>query len=395
MKRRPRGSGTIRREGAGWAIVYGPRSSRQYEAGFRSKAEAENRLAILRSEVMHRRLGVAADPRLTPTLGALAPAWLDRRKLTHKAASDDRSRWNKHLAPHFGHLRPDDVDHARIRAFAEAKLAEGLSSGTVRVCVAVLSSLYVDLRERGLARVNPARDLPRSLARMLRPSHDPRTTPFIERLDDVRRIFLALKEPLNIGYALGAFGGLRPGEAFALRWPQVDLDGRRIHVIESVTGSLKDKDSRVVPILDALLPVLKAHHLKTGGEGLLCPPLRSDGSKIDKGTRGDALRVVLRDLKLERPGLGWYEATRHTFASQWVMAGRSLEELKEILGHYSVVMTERYAHLRPDLFAPGAHAVLAIDLRPGTANVAQISTDSVSTRRPTARKRRTKAGAAL
>jgi site-specific recombinase XerD len=56
---------------------------------------------------------------------------------------------------------------------------------------------------------------------------------------------------------------------------------------------------------------------------------------------------VLGQLKLARPGLGWYEATRHTFASQWVMAGRSLEELKEILGHYSVVVTERYAHLRP------------------------------------------------
>jgi site-specific recombinase XerD len=32
------------------------------------------------------------------------------------------------------------------------------------------------------------------------------------------------------------------------------------------------------------------------------------------------------------------------------MAGRSIEELKELLGHYSLIMTERYAHLRPDLF---------------------------------------------
>jgi hypothetical protein len=47
------------------------------------------------------------------------------------------------------------------------------------------------------------------------------------------------------------------------------------------------------------------------------------------------------------------------------MGGRSIEELKEILGHYSVVMTERYAHLRPDLFAPGAHQALAIDLGAG------------------------------
>jgi integrase len=64
------------------------------------------------------------------------------------------------------------------------------------------------------------------------------------------------------------------------------------------------------------------------------------------------LRPVLKALGLARPGLGWYEATRHTFASQWVLAGGSIEKLKEILGHYSVVMTERYAHLKPDLFSP-------------------------------------------
>src|SRR2546428_2145130 len=79
-------------------------------------------------------------------------------------------------------------------------------------------------------------------------------------------------------------------------------------------------------------------------------PLRCDGEKIDKHTPGIYLRAALKQLGLTRAGLGWYEATRHTFASQWVMAGASIEKLKEILGHYSVVMTERYAHLRPDSF---------------------------------------------
>ena len=271
MRRRPRGSGTVIREGAGWAVRFGPRIGSQRESGFRTKAEAEARLTLMRAETMQRRLGVAADPRLTPTLDELAPKWLERRKLTHKAAAEDGYRWRKHLAPWFGARRPDEVGHQDIRAFAEAKLSEGLASGTVRVLVAILSSLYVDLVERGLARSNPARGLPRSLARLIRPAHDPATTPFLERLNNVRRVFLALEEPLNIGFALGALGGLRPGEAFALRWPQVDLEARRIHVIESVTGTTKDKDSRVAPIQDALLPVLKAWKLKTGGEGLVSP----------------------------------------------------------------------------------------------------------------------------
>ena len=181
----------------------------------------------------------------------------------------------------------------------------------------------------------------------------------------MRRIFLALSEPLSIAYAIGAFAGLRTGEVFALRWRHVDIARRRIHVRESVRGPLKDGDSRMVPILDALLPLLTVWKLKSGGEGRVIPPLRSDGEKIDKHTPGKHLRAVLKQLDLEQPGLGWYEATRHTFASQWVMAGGSIEKLKEILGHYSVVMTERYAHLRPELFTSADLAIIRMDLKPG------------------------------
>jgi integrase len=139
-----------------------------------------------------------------------------------------------------------------------------------------------------------------------------------------------------------------------------------------VKGPLKDKDSRVVPILDPMLPILTEWKLKTGGEGLVIPPLRCDGKKIDKATPGNFLRPVVKALGLARPGLGWYQATRHTFASQWVMAGGSIEKLKEILGHYSVVMTEKYAHLRPELFTPKDMAVIDLDLAAGEAVPVQL-----------------------
>jgi integrase len=38
---------------------------------------------------------------------------------------------------------------------------------------------------------------------------------------------------------------------------------------------------------------------------------------------------------------------RHTFASQWMMAGGELYALKDILGHKTIAMTQRYAHLSP------------------------------------------------
>jgi len=139
----------------------------------------------------------------------------------------------------------------------------------------------------------------------------------------VRRIFLKLEEPLNLAYAIGALAGLRTGEVFALRWTSVDLAGRRILVSESIGGLTKDREPRPVSIQDALLPLLKAWHVKTGGTGLVIPPMRQDGAHIDKSTPAQHLRHALVALKL--PPLEpkpWYQATRHTFASHWAMAGR-------------------------------------------------------------------------
>jgi hypothetical protein len=62
------------------------------------------------------------------------------------------------------------------------------------------------------------------------------------------------------------------------------------------------------------------------------------------------------------PPLTWYNATRHTFASLFVLGGGSLELLRTLMGHSSVTTTERYSHLRPDLFAESAFATMNVDL---------------------------------
>jgi hypothetical protein len=51
---------------------------------------------------------------------------------------------------------------------------------------------------------------------------------------------------------------------------------------------------------------------------------------------------------------------------------KCIEKLSAIRGHYSVVMTERYAHLRSELFTQADLATIAIDFRPGGAKVGEL-----------------------
>jgi integrase len=69
---------------------------------------------------------------------------------------------------------------------------------------------------------------------------------------------------------------------------------------------------------------------------------------LDEHTMRKFIRAACKAVNL--PELTFYEAGRHTFASQWVLNGGSIEKLREILGHSTVLVTERYAHLKPELF---------------------------------------------
>lgn len=105
--------------------------------------------------------------------------------------------------------------------------------------------------------------------RALRSKHDPRDTKFLETKDDVVRLFRALPEPTNIAYALSALAGLRPDEAIALEWSDVDLKRGRLTVRRSVrhgkVGTTKSGRARIVDLVPSLQTLLTAWREKTPG----------------------------------------------------------------------------------------------------------------------------------
>lgn len=161
---------------------------------------------------------------------------------------------------------------------------------------------------------------------------------------------------------LGCRAGLRPAEMYHLRAENVDLDRRLIHVTMTrcdctyctETNNLwvpkTEKSDRWIPIetdlYDYLLELSKA---------LKAPWLISD----EDGHRPtpDSFLIYLRRV-IKSVGLrGSAYTLRHTFASQLVRAGRPLKNVAELMGHTTVEMTERYAHLAPREMVADVHAL--------------------------------------
>lgn len=388
MARKPRrrapGLGSIyQRGGGGWRIKWREGARRRYASGYPTRDLAEKVLTKILADLAANREGIRPDLKTTPTLTELAKDWLERRKATHRAHRDDRSRWNKHLEPFFGHLRPSQVIPAEIRTFVEAKIASGLSSTTAGHCVRLLSTFMAEMVERGFAAANPVGALPRSTRRLYRNAHDPRSTPFLERHEDIRSVFLKLEQPFATVFAIGALAGLRPGETLALEWGDIDLQRQRIHVQRQVRhgrlGPPKNGTSRVVPIAPALIKILAEWKLATGGAGQLFRPLLGRrGGRPGSPARFLGLHNVHEALAkaLEACGLAetltLYQCTRHTYASHWCLRGGSIEMLSKILGHRSITTTERYAHLDPRLFQAADLLKLDVDMSRPTGDVIDL-----------------------
>lgn len=368
------GMGTVWQRGNRWWIRWREDGKRKSKS-FGSEDLARKVLAQILEDIARGKPSQPAEePKEAPTLAELAKPWLKRRERTHRAWDDDRSRWNLHLEPHFGKLRPAEVDAGRIRRFIEAKLAEGLAASTCGHCIRLLSTFFSDVIESGHVTANPVASLPRSTRRLYPSTYDTCSTPFIEKMDDIRRVFLALGEPFDVAFACGVFLGLRTAEVMGLRWQDIDMQGRRVHVSQQIQSGearpLKDAEPRTVPLMDSIVPILGSWKLKTGGKGLLFKPADpTAGGRPDIGSPPTYIRPETMRKHLTKalktcglPALTWYQATRHTFASQFVLNGGSIEVLRQVMGHSSVVVTERYSHLKPDLFRESVYTTMSVDL---------------------------------
>lgn len=136
--------------------------------------------------------------------------------------------------------------------------------------------------------------------------------------------------------------GMRHGEIVALRKTMIDFHRREIILGAVVTKSNRE---RVIPLCDSLCQKLEELCSRSPADLVFCyldPATRGwkPYQSFKNSWNGIRRRADLEDFR--------FHDLRHTFASWWVQSGGSLLSLRDILGHSSLQMVQRYAHLNTE-----------------------------------------------
>lgn len=179
-------------------------------------------------------------------------------------------------------------------------------------------------------------------------------------------------------FELALHTGMRLSEQYGLQWNCIDLERRQITIPRSKHGGI-----RYIPLDDTAVAALLRLRSRGNGSG----PVMVTGEAGHGRLVGHALRTpkewfAAACRKAGVADFSWH-CLRHTFASRLVMAGVGLRTVQELMGHKTIAMTCRYAHLSPD---HQAEAVRRLDgWGRKTENETGTKTDTGSFEAPAAR----------
>jgi integrase len=323
------------------------------------------------------------------TLGEFAPRFITDSENNNKYSSvvTKQQILKDHVLPFFGEMALSAIGPAEIedfkalmrqkksaaRARKEAPTraalrkrkdteAKPLSLKSINNVLTVVSRLLAVAVEQ---RVIPQAPRVKLFKKLPKPTFDFLTFEEAERL-------ITASEPEWRALLLVALKtGLRQGELIGLQWKDLDLQRGKLHVRRTiwrgVVGLPKGGRERTVDLPVSAGEALKAHrHLR--GPSVFC---QEDGQPLTAGKMKQPLHRSLQraGISREQGGIGWHDL-RHTYGSHLAMRGVPLKAIQELMGHVTIEMTERYAHLSPEV---RASAVQQLDLPVPQLTAAPVS----------------------
>ena len=326
-------------------------NGKKYEATGKTELEAMTKLAEKLAAARRGEELVSGSMTVNAWYSQWKATYKDPKGLTKKSLGMYDEKYNGYIKPFIGHINLLDVKDIHRQRILNAEA--GQSKSHVEKSRRVLREMFSRARKSRLIPYDPAEDLELPAAKD--GSHRSLT-------DEEREVLLKVAETSGLYILTLLYTGMRPGEAAALNWADVDFDHNEIHIhaaLESGTGRCKGPKTeagvRDIPIHTALLPRLLAARgdpfapVFTGREG---HRLNSNSQYRQWSTFRRAMDIemgaeVYRNKIVESviaEDLTPY-CLRHTFATDCARAGVPLETVRWLLGHADISTTANiYQH---------------------------------------------------
>jgi integrase len=246
----------------------------------------------------------------------------------------------KVLAEKFGGKTLDMIGSAAMSEFETARRSQGVSSSTIRRDLACLSSMFASAIDWEWLDANPVPAFLKKRAKRGLKEGQARTR-YLTEAEEARLLEHAT-EAVRWAIALAIDTGLRREELFSLTWRQVDLDAGTI----TTTTMTKSGRARRVPVPERARTILGTLPRRPDCPYVLFnPDTRTRYVQQNLGLNAAARRAKVADVQ-------WHDL-RRTAGCRWLQRDRrSMEEVSILLGHSSVLVTERsYAFLEADAVA--------------------------------------------
>jgi integrase len=346
-------------------ILYNPATHKQEwhtVNGTRKDAEAFERDQETR---LAKGTYVAKAERLT--IAEIAESWLKECKTRSRRTStvlNYSSVLERYILPKFGTWEAGTVRKSDVRAWLRELLESGKSVELVNRIVRVFKTLLfhgvVDLEviERNVllrfkqyerADASPGRRVNRAA--------------FTE--DEVQQLLGAARPHERALIGLLCFTGMRPGEAYALRWQDIDLTAGAAAITrtwdwrgQTFTPPKTAAGTRTVALSGWVVVELKAHQERAGADaGELIFSTRTGQPLNPSNVRRDVWTKLVKRAGVR--SLDMY-SLRHTFASLGRVAGESAFNVARMMGHSrSTLVDQVYAHSLQSGMASVAERVTA------------------------------------
>jgi len=260
------------------------------------------------------------------------------------------------------------------------------SATTVRSALATLRAICARAVLDGLLSRNPA-----ASELVDAPKTEHREMKTLDRDGLMRLLRAAEGTDLQTPIALLVTTGLRRGEAFGLRWSDVDLDARRLTVrrsLEKVGDELRYKapktkrSSRSIILAASLVDLLRAHRLAQRKQQFELGLGNVDDSPVFADALGRPLDLKAFSKRFarltERAGIRVrLHDLRHTYGTLALESGVNLKTVSSSMGHSTIAVTANiYLHASESL---ESEAAARIDAAIGTSVAEAIANAADST----------------